>query len=74
MWTKFYDIKKTAEYKNADSVYTLLPINYKYRMEPLIGKEVYAALVFKHNILSKIEDYCDKFFDCKENGFSYELG
>lgn len=74
METKFYEIRKTDEYKNADSVYTLLPINYKYRIESLISKEVYTALLFSHNVLSKIECYCDKFFDCKEHGLSYELG
>lgn len=74
MYTKFYEIRKTDEYKNADSVYTMLPINYKYRIEKLVSKEVYTALIFSHNVLSKIEDYCDKFFDCKENGLSYEIG
>lgn len=74
METKFYEIKKTDEFIDADGVYILLPENYKYRIKPLIRKEIYAALIFRHNVLSKIEDYCDKFFDCKERGFSYELG
>lgn len=74
MYTKFYEIKKTDEFSNAESVYTLLPTNYKYMIERLIRKEIYSALIFKHNVLSKIEYYCDKFFECKEHGFSYELG
>lgn len=74
MWTKFYTIKKTEEYKNAAAVYSLLPINHKYKIEYLVGKEIYAALLFQYNVLSNIENYCDKFFDCDEHGFSYELG
>lgn len=74
METKFYEIIKTDEYKNADSVYVLLPVNYKYRIQSLVSKEIYTALLFKHNVLDKIECYCDKFFDCKEDGLSYELG
>lgn len=74
METKFYEIKKTDEFIDADGVYILLPENYKYRIEPLIRKEIYAALIFKHNVLSKIEDYCCKFFESKEHGLSYELG
>lgn len=74
MYTKFYEIRKTDEFKNAESVYLLLPENYKYRIEPLIQKEIYAALIFRNNVLSKIEDYCCKFFECKEHGLSYEIG
>lgn len=74
MYTKFYEIRKTDAYRDAAGVYTLLPENYKYRIENLVSKEVYAALLFGYNVVRKIEDYCDKFFDCYEHGFSYELG
>lgn len=73
METKFYQIRATDSYRNAASVYFLLPDNHKYKIENLISKEVYAALMF-NKVISKIEDYCDKFFDCTEAGLSYELG
>lgn len=47
MWTKFYEIRQTDEYGNADSVYTMLPINRKYKIKPLVSKEVYTALIFR---------------------------
>lgn len=74
MYTRFYEIRKTDAYRDAAEVYTLLPENHKYRIENLVSKEVYAALLFGYNVVRKIEDYCDKFFDCQEHGFSYELG
>ncbi len=74
MYTKLYDIRKTDAYQNAEGVYTLLPENYKYRIEGLVNKEIYAALLFSHNVVRKIEDYCCKFFECNEQGLSYELG
>lgn len=74
METTFYEIRKTDEYRNAASVYTLLPANYKYKIEPLVSKEIYTALIFGYNVISKIEDYCDKFYECKEHGLSYEIG
>lgn len=74
MYTKFYDIRKTDAYKDAEGVYSILPYDSKYRIERLVRKEIYIALVFDYNVVRKIEDYCSKFFDCKEHGFSYELG
>lgn len=71
---KFYDIRKTDVYKDAEGVYILLPENYKYRIERLVSKEIYAALLFGKNVVCKIEDYCDRFFESKEHGFNYELG
>lgn len=74
MRTKFYDIRSTDTYKDAFGVYSLLPDGYKYRIENLISKEVYAAILFNQSAVRKIDDYCCKFFECKEKGLSYELG
>lgn len=74
MRTKFYDIRRTDAYKDAFGVYSLLPAGYKYRIENLVSKEVYAAILFNQGAVKQIEDYCDKFFECKEKGLSYELG
>lgn len=74
MRTKFYDIRRTDAYIDAFGVYSLLPENYKYRIENLISKEVYAAILFSKYVLRSVDDYCCKFFECKEHGFSYEIG
>lgn len=74
MYTKLYDIRNTNAYQNAECVYVLLPENYRYRIKGLVNKEIYAALLFSHNVVRKIEDYCCKFFECNEQGLSYELG
>lgn len=73
MKTKFYEIRKTDAFRDAQGVYLLLPENYRYRIESLVSKEIHAALLF-NKIIRKIEDYCCKFFECAEHGFSYELG
>lgn len=36
--------------------------------------ENYMKVFLYEKELRKIEDYCDKFFECSQNGFSYELG
>lgn len=74
MRTKFYDIRRTDAYSDAFGVYSLLPENYKYRIENLISKEVYAAILFYNCTFRSVDDYCCKFFECKEHGFSYEIG
>lgn len=71
---KIYDIKRTDKYKYAEGVYILLPDNDKYKIENLVSKEVYSALLFNFHVLRKIEDYCCAFFECKEKGLSYEIG
>ena len=42
-------------------------------LKEFVGFEYMQALQFREDF-SKIQDYCEKFFDCKEKGFSYELG
>lgn len=74
MRTKFYDIRRTDAFTDAFGVYSLLPETYKYRIKNLISKEVYAAILFSKYALRSIDDYCCKFFECKEHGFSYEIG
>lgn len=74
MWTKFYDIRKTDKYIDARSVYDLLPVDYEYKLKPLIGEDIYHAILFDKNVLSPIESYCEKFYDCHEKGMKYELG
>lgn len=71
---KFYSIKHTDEYRNAEEVWTLLSESYRYKLENLVSKEVYSALLFYYNALLYIEVFCDKFFECKEKGLSYQLG
>ena len=74
MNTKFYKIRKTTSFSYAEDVYMSLSEHDKYKIENLVSKEIYSALLFKFDVVSKIEDYCDKFFDCGEKGLSYELG
>ena len=53
----------------------LLPPNDRYKLEPIIGNKIYSIIVFSYNVLIPlIEDNCDLAFDCKEDGFSYEIG
>lgn len=74
MNTKIYDIKRTDKYRCAENVYISLSDNDKYKIEDLISKEVYSALLFNFHVLRKIEDYCCAFFECSEKGLSYEIG
>ena len=74
MKTKLYKIKGTFEYANAKEIYCHLPDGIKSKIENLVSKEIYSALVFDIYVLDNIEKYCDDFFNCKERGLSYELG
>lgn len=72
---KIYELQKTKEYKDADSVWICLKEDDKYKLEKLVGKKIYATLVFvRRELMPKIEDNCDLAFDCKEDGFSYHIG
>lgn len=74
MRTKLYKIKGTLEYTNAQEVYYNLPESSKSKIENLVSKEIYSALVFNRYVLDNVLKYCDEFFDCGEKGLSYELG
>ena len=65
----FSDIEVIARKNNGAAFVSHLVENLK----EFIGFEYIQALQFREDF-SKIEDYCEKFFDCKEKGFSYELG
>lgn len=42
-------------------------------LKEFAGSELVRAFEYRKKVMV-IEDYCDRFFDCKEKGFSYELG
>jgi len=73
--TEIYETRKTDAYRQADSVWCLLPIDDRYKLEPLVDKKVYGVLCFVRGVLMPlIEDNCDLAFDCGEKGFSYDIG
>lgn len=65
----FSDIEVIARKNNGAAFVSHLVENLK----EFVGFEYMQALQFREDF-SKIQDYCEKFFDCKEKGFSYELG
>ena len=56
MRTKLYKIKGTLEYANAQEVYCNLPDCRKSKIENLVSKEIYSALVFDIYVLDNIEN------------------
>ena len=64
----FSDIEVIARKNGTASVSHLVE-----NLKEFAGFEYIQALQFREDF-SKIQDYCEKFFDCKEKGFSYELG
>lgn len=52
---------------------THLVTDTRQKLQEFAGFELMNAIRFRKHF-SVIEDYCEKFFDCKEKGFSYELG
>lgn len=74
MYTRFYDISKTDIFKDASSIFSMLPNEHKFLVERIVSKKIYAAIIFNHKVLSVIDSYCCKFFDCTDKGLSYELG
>lgn len=73
-YTKFNEISQSDKYQRTCEIYRLLPDRGKMYLQDIVPKEVYSAILFANSVINPILDYCDKFFDCKENGFSYELG
>lgn len=73
-YTKYYEIRKAIVYQRTREMYRLLPDKGKMYLQDTVSKEVYSAILFANSVINPILDYCDKFFDCKESGFSYELG
>ena len=72
---KIQELRKTKEFKCADSVWICLKEDDKHKIQGLVGDKIYKILVFvRKEIMPKIEDNCDLAFDCNETGLSYEIG
>lgn len=74
MRTKVYEIKQTDLYHNSSEVYRCLSDSNKYKLQDIIPKEIYHTILFNKYVLTDIEEFCCKFFDCKEICLSYKLG
>lgn len=74
MKTKFYNVRKTKNYRDAEAVYILLPEDNKHLIANLVGREIYSTLLFVNNVLCRIDGYAEKFFRCNEQGISYKVG
>lgn len=71
-------IRSKEIFKDALSIYQHLDRIQHDALENLL-KEVeegglYEAVAMQANVIFKADILCDLFFDCKEKGFSYELG
>lgn len=72
---KVNKIMETDAYKNAYCIYNALRERDRFRLEPVIGGELYGTIVFDKNVLEpKIGSLCELAYACKERGYSYEIG
>ena len=65
----FSDIEALERKTNGSAMLSHL----KENLIEFVGHDYMQAIQFIKDF-SKIQDYCEKFFECEEKGFSYELG
>ena len=82
---KYNEIRKTDKFScltslfaNLDALYeklgdVYLVSNTHQNLQEFAGYEYVQAIRFRKHF-AVIQDYCDKFFECKEKGFSHNLG
>lgn len=82
---KYNNIKNTDQFHYLTSIFSQIELlvvksaiqteisRLKSNIEEFAGHEFMAAIRFRKDF-SVIQDYCEKFFDCKEEGLSYQLG
>lgn len=82
---KFNDIRQTEKFSRLVSMLSDIDAlerktngssilsHLKENLTEFVGHDFMQAIQFRKDF-SKIQDYCEKFFECEEKGFSYELG
>lgn len=82
---KYNEIRKTDKFSYLTCLFANIDALYKklgdvhlvsdthQKLEEFAGYEYMQAIRFRKHF-AVIQDYCEKFFECKEKGFSYELG
>ena len=83
--TKLNEIQKTDQFKRFTTImnrvnhleekhgYSSTTNDIRQELIELMGNKYLDAYDLMKSF-SKIQDYCEKFFECEEKGFSYELG
>jgi len=82
---KYNNIRKTDKFNNLTRLFANIDALYnklgdvhlvsdtRQKLEEFAGYRYMQAVQFRKHF-AVIQDYCSKFFNCKEKGFSYELG
>jgi hypothetical protein len=70
---RFATIMDRVNYLEEKHGYSSVTNDIKQELIELMGDKYLDVYEFRQKF-SKIQDYCEKFFECPEKGFSYELG
>lgn len=82
---KYNEIRKTDKFSYLTCLFANIDVLYKklgdvhivsdthQKLQEFAGYEYMQAIEYRKHF-AVIQEYCTKFFECKEKGFSYELG